>query len=200
MKTAVKLIRVTTVLDWLESHWKQYWWRSVGFEKADKISRESAQFGTRVHELIGKVLLEDCLLDATKPESYCALTITNYLKEHNIKPLFDSYHTSLEVEVKDKKLGLVGHFDYAAMVDGVPTIIDFKTSNKMRKSFPLQKSAYAKMANRQFGVKINKGLTLRSHWNKETMKVEFEVKEYNNLLKVYWPIFNCGLKVYKYFN
>ncbi len=88
----------------------------------------------------------------------------------------------------------------AALVDGQPCIVDFKTSNKMRKSFPLQKAAYAKMANAQLGVKIDRGLTIRSHWNKEKQEVEFEVKYYDNLIKKYWPKFKACLDCWKYFN
>ncbi len=201
MKKQTKLIRVTAVLDYVESKWKEYWWRSVGFEKADKISKDSSEFGTRVHKIV-----EDYLNGwdvgehwINNPEQQCAGQIIAWLRDNKVSPLFETYTKSLEVEVSDKKLGLVGHFDMAGIVEGRPCIIDFKTSNKMRKSFPLQKSAYAKMANKQFGVKIDTGITIRSHWDKETKKVEFEVKYYPDLIKNYWPKFKACLDVYKYF-
>lgn len=202
MKKELKLIRVTSVLDYVESKWKEYWWRKVGFEAADKIGRESAEFGTRVHKEIEDYLKngELTLSRPQTPEERCLVKVVNYLIDIKAKPLFETYDKSLEVEVQDKKLGLIGHFDFAALVDGVPCIIDFKTSNKMRKSFPLQKAAYAKMANKMFGVKIDTGITIRSHWNKETQEVEFEVKRYEGLIKKYWPLFNNCLSVYKYFN
>ncbi len=194
-----KLIRVTSVLDYVESKWKEYWWRKVGFEAADKIGKESAAFGTSVHSLVESSLLDVAIPAETNEQLMCANSILNYLVENKIEPLFGTYDKSLEIEVSDKKLGLVGHFDYAAMIDGEPYIVDFKTSNQMRKSFPLQKAAYAKMANKKFKVKIDKGLTIRSHWNKETNAVDFEVKKYDNLMKKYWPIFNGCLDTYKYF-
>ncbi len=199
MKTANKLIRVTSVLSWVESAWKEYWFRSIGFEAADKISKESAEFGTKVHKLVEQDLLEPVGLEVT-PEGQCAAKILSYIKEYRIVPLFHVWPDSLEVEVSDKKLGLIGHFDMAALIDGHPYIVDFKTSNKMRKSFPLQKAAYAKMANKQFKVKIDRGLTIRSHWNKETQSVDFEVKTYDNLIKMYWPKFKACLDVWRYFN
>lgn len=199
MKRKYQLIRVTSVLDYVESKWKEFWWRKVGFEQADKISRESAQFGTRVHDMIGGLLQNKAIILTESSETITAKAVTNWLAENKITPLFESYEKSLEIEVKDIALGLVGHFDYAALVDGEPCIVDFKTSNRMRKSFPLQKAAYAKMANKQFGVKIDRGLTIRAHWNKETEKVEFETKTYSGLIKKYWPLFKCCLVIYKYF-
>ena len=194
------LVRVTAVLSYIESAWKEYWFRKVGFEEADKVSKESSEFGTRVHKIVEESLLNDHPIEARTAEEKCALRIFDYLLEHDIKPLFDSYEQSLEVEVKDTKLKLIGHFDMAASWGGVPFIVDFKTSGKMRKSFPLQMAAYAKMANKMFKTKINDGLCLRAHWNKETKEVEFEYKVYNKLITKYWPIYNAGLKVYWYFN
>ncbi len=200
MKKASKLIRVTSVLSYVESAWKEYWWRSVGFEAADKISKDSAEFGTRVHKLIESYLTDPLTTFQNSIEFVCAYKVAEYIKDNNITPLLGSWKDSLEIEVKDTKLGLIGHFDMAALVDGQPCIVDFKTSNKMRKSFPLQKSAYAKMANKMFGVKIDRGLTIRSHWNKETQEVDFEVKYYDNLIKEYWPKFKACLDVWTYFN
>lgn len=197
-----KLIRVTSVLDYVESKWKEYWWRSVGFETADKISRDSAAFGTLVHKKIEGVLKNEITLELESqlPEDQCAIAVVMWLEQNGVKPLFETYEKSLEIEVKDSRLGLIGHFDYAALVNGEPCIVDFKTSNKMRKSFPLQKAAYAKMANKQLKVDINKGITIRSHWNKETQSVEFETQTYDKLVKKYWPKFKDALIVYKYFN
>lgn len=196
-----KAIRATAVLDYLESKWKEYWYRSVGFAAADKIGKESAEFGTRVHRKIESILLgEGSNGESATPEDLCAQEVILWLDRSHVFPLFGTWKDSLEIEVQDKKLGLIGHFDMAATIDGMPCIVDFKTSNKMRKSFPLQKAAYAKMANKQLGVDIDYGVTVRSHWNKEAKKVEFEVKTYENLVKKYWPIFKSGLEFYKYMN
>lgn len=195
-----KPIRVTSVLDFVESKWKEYWWRKVGFEAADKIGKDSAEFGTRVHKLVEQALMEQITGSEQVNEARCSNVILGWLLCNSVTPLFGSYEKSLEIKVEDKKLGLIGHFDYAALVDGVPTIVDFKTSNQMRKSFPLQKAAYAYMANKMFGCKIDQGLTIRAHWNKETQQVEFETKLYTNLIKKYWPKFKMCLDIYKYFS
>lgn len=195
------LVRVTEVLGYVESAWKEWWWRKVGFEAADKVSRESAAFGTLVHKKIEKDLKNQAKVpvDSQLPEDQCASVILRWLNENKIRPLFDSYFNSLEIEVKDKQQGLIGHFDYAGVYKDQAYIIDFKTSNKIRKSFPLQKAAYAKMATKQFGIQIDNGLTIRAHWDKEKQCVDFETKEYKNLAKKYWPLFKSCLNVFKYF-
>lgn len=200
MATVKKLVRVTEVLDYVESKWKEYWWRSVGFENADKISRESASFGTIVHGLVEGHLKGNTLLNEELPEHKCAFKILDYIRDNQVAPFFSTWDKSLEVEVKDKRLGLVGHFDMIAKINGKPCIVDFKTSKKMRKSFPLQKAAYAKMSEKKFKIKIDDGLTIRSHWNQDKQQVDFEVKHYPGLVKTYWPKFKSCLNVYKYFN
>ncbi len=197
----LNLIRVTSVLSYVESAWKEHWLRAVGFAAADKISRDSSEFGTKVHQLIENSLITPEIIFNDDDRWKCAEKVLHYIATAQIQPLINnSWKDSLEVEVKDEKLGLIGHFDLAALVDGEPCIVDFKTSKSMRKSFPLQKAAYAKMANKQLGLKIDRGMTIRSHWNKETNEVDFEVKTYDNLIKKYWPIFKSALAIWKYFN
>ena len=83
-----KLIRVTSVLDFVESKWKEYWWRKVGFEAADKISKDSAEFGTKVHKLIENLLVNKGYLGAESNVLNCASKVTQYLEDNGIKPLF----------------------------------------------------------------------------------------------------------------
>lgn len=193
-------IRVTSVLGFVESAWKEWWWRKVGFEAADKITKESSEFGTSVHKLVENALLKNEEGVGSPEELMCATRILDYIADNNIKPLLGTWEKSLEIEVKDESLGLIGHFDMAALVNGEPCIVDFKTSKNMRKSFPLQKAAYAKLANKQLGLKIDRGITIRAHWNQELLDVDFEVKEYNNLIKRFWPKFQACLTVWMYFN
>lgn len=195
-----KPIRVTSVLSFVESEWKQWWWRKVGFEVADKITEESSAFGTRVHKLIEGILKDEVKvdIDSEVPEEKCAIEVVLWMEQNKMKPFTnDSYAESLEVEVEDKKLNLIGHFDFVAEWKGKSYIVDFKTSNKMRKSFPLQKSAYAKMLSKN-SICVDDGLTIRSHWDAEKKAVEFEVKEYNGLKK-YWKVFKSCYDVYCYF-
>lgn len=198
-KAKNKPIRVTTVLSFVNSTWKEYWWKSIGFEKADKITKESAEFGTRVHKLVEQTLIGNIELDieSDRPEEQCATAIVFWIGKNKVQPAINnSWNESTEVEVRNDKLDLIGHFDALVEINNKRYIVDFKTSGRIRKEFPLQKSAYAKMCD----YKVDDGITIRSHWDKEKNKVQFQVKEYNNLMKDYWPKFKACLDVYKYFN
>ncbi len=197
-----KPIRVTTVLSWVESAWKEYWFRNAGFEAADKITKESSEFGTRVHTLVGELLCgeESGGLDIHSPEGQCASAILGYLGKIGAVPHNKNWKESLEITVEDKKLGLIGHLDLLIKIpSGEAIMIDFKTSKQMRKSFPLQKAAYAKMLKSQEGVIVDRGLTIRAHWDEEKQVVDFEVKEYTDLRGKYWKLFKMCLDIYKYF-
>ncbi len=77
-------------------------------------------------------------------------------------------------------------------------IVDYKTASKMKREFPLQKAAYAKMLEKH-GLDVNDGVTIRIDRDPQANK-QFELKEYHNLKENYWPIFKKGLEVYQYFS
>lgn len=191
MKKLKGYSRVTTVLGWLNSAWKEYWYRKAGFEAADKISKESQEIGKLVHSFI-ELYLNTGAEPVLGNEGRCAAIIIQWLKENVVKPLY------IEQELKDIKLKLVGHCDLIVETDGEQVIIDYKTSKKIDKSYALQLAAYAHMANKQLGTKINKGIILRVDKD-PAAEIPLEVVEYIPL-KAYWAIFLCGLKFYKFMN
>jgi hypothetical protein len=196
MKKA-SLIRVTTVLSFLDSHWLQFWYKSVGIEEAERISKESASFGTGVHKLVEEYLTQgiekvDTIVTTNARQLECAGHIINWLKEIKAKPLH------VEPKLEDKKLGLCGHADLIAEIDGNIWVIDYKTSKKVSLTYPLQLSAYAAMASKQFGLKINNGAIVRVP-NDPKADPQFEVTQYNGLSK-WWAMFKKFLDVYKYLN
>lgn len=182
--------RVTSVLGWLNSAWKEYWWKKVGFEEAERVSRESQEFGKKVHKLLETYLIHSRVLDrdGTKEEQ-CAITILDWLSNNQVKPL------ELEVEVKDPSLKLIGHFDLLAEINGEKYVIDYKTSKKVDRSYALQLAAYAHLIKKTLKIDANKGIVLRV--DKET--AELEVVQYDNL-KPYWIIFKAGLTFFKFMN
>ena len=181
--------RVTSVLSALNSSWLEFWWRKNGFEACDKIRDDSTAFGKKVHSYI-----EDYVRDGKVPpagrEGTCALAVIKWLSDNKVKPLH------LEVELKDSKLRLVGHADLLCEIDGEQIVLDYKTSKKVSKDYALQLSAYAHMANKQLGTKIDKGIILRADKDPEK-EVQLEVVEYTDMKK-YWKIFLAGLQYYKF--
>lgn len=187
-------IRVTSVLSAVDAEWVKYWYKSVGVEEAERISRESAEFGSRVHSIVQRTLegTLDSYVSVVPREHECAGHILKWLQEQGVKPLY------IEQELIDKKLGLIGHCDLIGEINGHNYLIDFKTSKKVGKSYPLQLAAYSYMAEKQFKIKIDNGVIVRTP-NDPKAEPQFEVCEFHNLKKQYWPIFKQCLAVYKYF-
>lgn len=188
--------RVTTVLSFLDAAWKEHWLRKYGFEYCDKITKDSSEFGTHVHKIVETWLLKQTLpAGYTQKEIEWATAIINWLAEHKAILLTVDNKPCLEFEVKDEKLKLIGHLDAVFIIDGENVLVDFKTTNDHRRSYPVQKAVYAKLLE-NYGVEVNKGLTLRVP--RESEVAEVDPKWYPNLKKTYYPIWKAGFKFYQY--
>ena len=144
---------VTTVLSILSEDSIREWRNRVGEEVANQISTRAAGRGTLVHSIIeGYLKNEDT---------------TNYLPHirqslENVRPILDrsiGKIFGLETALFSRHLGLAGRCDCIAEFDGVPSIIDFKTSRKVKKkewisNYFAQMSAYAIMFEERSGMPI----------------------------------------------
>lgn len=188
--------RVTSVLDFVDSAWKTYWYKSVGLEEAERIGRESAAFGTGVHAIaetfLTKGVTEIDWGKYTDRQHECATHILRWLEQVQAKPLH------IEAELLDKKLKLIGHCDLIAEIGGNNWLIDFKTSKKVGKGYALQLAAYAHMANEMYDLNITTGAIVRTP-SDPTVTPQFEVYEVHDLA-TYWRVFRCCLEVYQYYN
>ena len=128
---------VTTVTGMLNAKWIKKWRKSVGEEKANKISRKAAMRGTRYHQLqedfLNNILTEERLKEATPLD----LMMFNQTKELTSK-LGDIY--MLEGSMYSNELEIAGRVDCVAEFAGKVSVIDFKTSTR-RKS-PSQVKSY----------------------------------------------------------
>ena len=144
---------VTTVLSILSEDSIREWRNRVGEEVANQISTRAAGRGTLVHSIIeGYLKNEDT---------------TNYLPHirqslENVRPILDrsiGKIFGLETALFSRHLGMAGRCDCIAEFDGVPSIIDFKTSRKVKKkewisNYFAQMSAYAIMFEERSGMPI----------------------------------------------
>lgn len=201
-----KYIRVTSVLGFLDSAWKEYWYKNLAkkvpnpMEEADRIGKESGEFGTAVHEIVETYLLKKTLDKVyTDRQVQCANTLIQWLAEARAEVLMVQGKPAIEFEVVSESLGLIGHLDAVLTIGGTPWLIDWKTSSKMRKTFPLQKAAYAKMLQIQYGINVNDGATLRVDRDPSADK-QFEISEYHGLLDTYWDVYKAGLDFYSFMN
>lgn len=198
-KKANPYSRVTSVLDFVNSQWKEFWLKSVGFEEADRIGKETREFGTAVHKIIENYLTKTATdVEYTDRQKECAGHVIRWIEETKAELVDIAGVPSIEFEVIDDDLKLRGHFDALFKIRGALWIVDYKTSSRMKRDFPLQKAAYAKMLER-YKVDVNDGVTIRIDRDPAAKK-QFELKEYHRLKEDYWPIFKKALEVYQYFS
>ena len=134
---------VTNVVGHEDNESLKQWRESVGYDVAEYISRRATTLGTKLHSMIERHLLNK-LQDERNLFAYAHFT--------NIKPLIEKIDNIRGVELRlcSKSLGLAGTADCIGEYDGVPSIIDFKTSSKKKKEewitkYFLQATAYSLM-------------------------------------------------------
>jgi ATP-dependent exoDNAse (exonuclease V) beta subunit len=131
---------VTTVTGLLKKKQILEWRKSVGEEAANEISRKAANRGTRIHSLCEKHLLnetvEPSMFDTPMWES--------------IKGKLDSINNiyALEQQLYSDHLQVAGTVDCIAEYGGKLSVIDFKTSRRIKHrddihDYFIQCSAYA---------------------------------------------------------
>ena len=146
---------ITTVLSILSRDAIREWRARVGAEEANRVSRVASSRGTQVHNIIEKYLLnKDDYLDKAS-----LVAQTNF---KSIKPAIDDRIGdvwAIEVPLYSDHLGVAGRCDCIAEWDGVLSIIDWKTSARIKtkediQSYFIQKAAYAIMFEERTGQPI----------------------------------------------
>ena len=144
---------VTTVLSILTEDFIRAWRNRVGEEQADIVSGKASRRGTKVHSIVEKYLNNEDTSDFLPH-------IQQSLK--NLKPVLDNGIGTifgLEVALYSDYLGVAGRCDCVAEYNGVPSIIDFKTSRYIKKkekisNYFAQGAAYAIMWEERTGMVI----------------------------------------------
>ena len=141
---------VTTVLSILNEDVIKAWRQRVGEEEANRISGKAANRGTRVHSIVEKYLNNE---DTTEFLPHIRQSL------ENLKPVLNGVGTifGLEVPLYSHHLGLAGRCDCIAQYNGVPSIIDFKTSRYIKKkekisNYFAQGAAYSIMFEERTGI------------------------------------------------
>lgn len=144
---------VTTVLGAMKKDAIMAWRKRVGEDVANAISKKATSRGTNVHTLCERYLNNDSLGDIM-PDA----------KEmfNDIKPLLDQIDNIhyQEQALWSTKLGLAGRVDCIAEFAGTLSVIDFKTSKKVKsikdiEDYFWQTSAYALMYEELVGTPID---------------------------------------------
>lgn len=169
----VKLPSVTTFLSHFKGDSILKWRKKVGEEEANKISARASRRGTKFHSIMESYISNQTGF-LTEPD------VMPDMKQafHNMKPTLhriDNVHY-LETMLYSEILGLAGQVDCIAEFDGVPSVIDFKTSLKLKKeewilNYFEQCTCYSLMYEEMTGIKAKQIVVLISVDNEEQPQV-----------------------------
>jgi hypothetical protein len=147
---------ITSVLSVLSIDGIKAWRARVGEKEANKISTQAARRGTNVHQMC-----EDYINNELNKDKFLPHEIESFI------PLQKELDKSIglvyaqEVPMYSTYLGVAGRVDLIAEWDGRLSIIDFKTSRKVKKKewisgYFQQGAAYAVMFEERTGIPVDK--------------------------------------------
>ena len=185
---------ITTVLSILSEDAIRQWRQRGGEETANRISTRAANRGTAVHSIIERYLDNEENYD----KDFMPNVVENFL---DLKPILDASVNNIraqEVPLYSDHLRLAGRVDCIGEFNGILSIIDFKTSRKLKKkewitNYFTQEAAYAIMWEERTGEPITQLVTLitvdneqpqvfiehRDNWTKLLLKTrdEYETRK-----------------------
>jgi genome maintenance exonuclease 1 len=150
------------------------WRKRVGEEEANRIAARAANRGTRVHSLC-----EDYLLNKTPDVSMFDIESFKVLKPELDK--INNIHC-LEAKLYSDYLEVAGTVDCIAEYNGKVSVIDFKTSKRLKDrddihGYFMQTAAYAVMFEERTGIPVSKLVILMSVDDHEEPAVFIEKRD-----------------------
>ncbi len=172
---------ITTVLSLINEEAIAAWRKRVGEDEANRIGQRASSRGTQVHAIVERYLRNE--------------NTTEYLPHirqslENLRPILDKSIGKifgLETPLYSRHLGLAGRVDCVAEFDGVPSIIDFKTSRwpKTKEKVPnyfAQMTGYAIMFEERTGMPITNTVIVMDVDNHEPLVFKEHRDNYVDLL------------------
>ena len=146
---------ITSVMSWQSARAIADWRARVGSEEANRISRQATRRGTALHNVCESYLRnEDVLGENVTPDVVSMFTSIKYILDNSI----DNIHC-IETRLYSDYIGVAGTADCIAEFDGKMSIIDFKTSRKIKEKkhithYFMQTAGYAVMYEELFGIPV----------------------------------------------
>ena len=174
---------VTTILDKTKPEEKRQalanWRKRVGEQKAQQITTEAANRGTRMHTYLENFVKDGVLKEAgSNPYSWASRAMAQQIIDKGLCNVNEYW--GMEVPLYFPSV-YAGTTDCVGVHAGDEAIIDFKQTNKPKKEewvddYKLQLCAYAEAHNEVYGSNIRKGVIL--------MAVKPETDEMGNVKTV----------------
>ena len=156
-----KVPSVTTILSATQSEEKKKsldkWRERVGYQEAARITKQAATRGTEMHYVLEQYLNGDGYLNLSEDGAQARLMAHEII--NNLGPLKIIYGNGVNLAYKDR---WAGSTDAVGEYNNIPTIIDFKQSNRPKREeyvidYYYQIAAYSLAHKEQYGP-INQGL------------------------------------------
>jgi len=172
---------ITTVLSILSEDAIAAWRKRVGEEEANRVGSRAANRGTQVHSIIERYLKNEDTTDYL-PHIRQSLENLRPILDQRIGKIF-----GLETPLYSNHLGLAGRCDCVGEFDGVPSIIDFKTSKRVKthdkiSNYFAQMSGYAVMWEERTGMPITNTVVIMDVDNNEPLVFKEHRDNYIQLL------------------
>jgi genome maintenance exonuclease 1 len=153
LEDGTRLPSVTTVLGAMKKDAIIAWRKRVGAATANAISKKATGRGTNVHTLCERYLNNESLGDIMPDAKEMFISLKPLLNR------IDNIHYQ-ECALWSKQLGMAGRVDCIGEFDGELSVIDFKTSKRIKTSMEIedyywQTTAYALMYEEMIGKPIN---------------------------------------------
>jgi genome maintenance exonuclease 1 len=162
-----RLPSVTTILDRTKSEESKkalnQWRARVGAERAQQITTEAANRGTRMHTYLERYIKEGAIPErGSNPFSWPSHLMANTIVEHGLKNVSEFW--GIEVPLYFPKV-YAGTTDGAGIHLDAESILDYKQTNKPKRrewidDYFTQLCAYAEAHNEVYGTQIRKGVVL----------------------------------------
>jgi CRISPR/Cas system-associated exonuclease Cas4 (RecB family) len=147
---------ITTVLGVLPKPELDAWRKNIGAEAADKITRQAGNRGSRLHEIC-----EDYVLGRMKkanqylPDQYERFLNLRATIDANLEKVI-----AVEAPLYSDYLGIAGRTDLIGVWNGRTSIIDYKTSRRVKtvddiSGYLMQCAAYAIMFEERTGMPVS---------------------------------------------
>lgn len=183
---------VTTALSYLSRKGIQAWRNRVGHDVANKISSQAATAGTAVHNIAEKYVSNDPTWKDAMPISLEKFkTIQPYLDE-NVNKIY-----GIELQMYSDQLKTAGTADLICEYNGVPTVLDFKTSRRRKTkdqilNYFMQGTAYSIMVKEHYGVDIEQIVVLMAVNDDSPLVFIEPVADYEKMVRKYFQLYTEG--------
>ena len=165
--TGEKVPSVTTILDATKPEEAKKalneWRKRVGVQKAQQITTEAANRGTRMHTYLENYVLDGVIKDkGNNPYGWASHDMAQEVINKGLVHADEFWGTEVPLYFPGIYAGTT---DCVGVHKGAPAILDFKQANKPKKvewisDYFLQLTAYAEAHNEVYGTNINKGVIL----------------------------------------